>query len=609
MEMEGNNVEKDKDTNDFPAVEIVNNIYSLRSNFIIIGLTGRTGSGCTTVADIMSKYSFDDLKSNYQLFRCNPIDNQARKDRIVYNYLRENWAKFKKITASDIIYYFAFQLTFDEFKDQLKMTMKAEKMRGADEVSLSALDSLRSKYDNVHKDVVRIEGMRNAHKPGDGTMLPVILEDIPSLRADIEEILDTIQAGCVSAILQQWGDNIRKNKTVQSDKLYQKDAPEAIASLINYIIKVIRRDNGRDKPTRIVIDALRNPFEILYFRERYASFYCMSVNTEQSIRHDKLIKTKNLTFADIEDIDQREMCKKELGMSFSMIDIDKCIELSDIHLSHDGTMIEDNFDLINQLFTYIALILHPGLVPPTPLERLMQIAFTTKLNSGCLSRQVGAVVTDSHFSLKAIGWNSVPEGQVPCSLRVLDDLINREDQDAFSYYERNNENFRSKISKLNKAYKGVRDKLNGIHLTYCFKNIYTNLVSGQQNNQVHTRSLHAEENAFLQIAKYGGGGLNNGKLFTTASCCELCAKKAYQIGISEIYYIDTYPGITGEHILASGNPTLRPKTILFRGAIGRAYMNLYNPILPLKDEIASLTGLDIAGLDIKDMKESLQAEK
>ncbi|WP_235846252.1 deaminase [Morganella psychrotolerans] len=64
----------------------------------------------------------------------------------------------------------------------------------------------------------------------------------------------------------------------------------------------------------------------------------------------------------------------------------------------------------------------------------------------------------------------------------------------------------------------------------------------KENNQVHTRSLHAEENAFLQISKYGGTGVQHGSLYTTASPCELCAKKAYQLGIKEIVFIDLIRG-------------------------------------------------------------------
>jgi deoxycytidylate deaminase len=239
------------------------------------------------------------------------------------------------------------------------------------------------------------------------------------------------------------------------------------------------------------------------------------------------------------------------------------------------------------LIYYITLIVHPGLVPPSHLERCMQMAFNAKLNSGCMSRQVGAVITDQYSSIKAVGWNSVPEGQVPCLLRSAYDLLNNEDEPAYSDYESNNPIFRKTMECF---YRDIlsedkcKIKLNGLNLSYCFKDIQ-NLIDGDKN-QVHTRSLHAEENAFLQITKYGGEGIKGGMLFVTASPCELCSKKAYQLGIKTIVYIDPYPGIAKDHILNSGSN--KPKLQLFNGAIGRAYYQLYEPVLSYKDELEML---------------------
>lgn len=94
----------------------------------------------------------------------------------------------------------------------------------------------------------------------------------------------------------------------------------------------------------------------------------------------------------------------------------------------------------------------------------------------------------------------------------------------------------------------------------------------------------------MQISKYGGVKLKDGYLFTTASPCELCAKKAYQIGIKKILYIDLYPGISESHILNNG--TIKPELILFRGAIGRAYTQFYTPIVPYKDELYMLLNMN-----------------
>jgi len=228
------------------------------------------------------------------------------------------------------------------------------------------------------------------------------------------------------------------------------------------------------------------------------------------------------------------------------------------------------------------------LIMPSRIERCMQIAHTAKLNSGCLSRQVGAAITDENFSIKAIGWNTAAQGQTPCSLRNVNDLLNHEDKDAFSDYENNDSKFRSLALQVYGRVKSPQLlEIKGRNVPYCFKDI-RNCLDGQKN-QVHTRSLHAEENAFLQLAKYGGQGISGGVLFTTSSPCELCSKKAYQLGIREICFIDPYPGIANQHILSAG-PT-SPKLSLFSGAIGRAYHQLYEPIMPYKDELELMLGI------------------
>ena len=220
---------------------------------------------------------------------------------------------------------------------------------------------------------------------------------------------------------------------------------------------------------------------------------------------------------------------------------------------------------------------------PTAVERCMQLASSAKLNSGCISRQVGAVVTDKNFSVKAIGWNSSPQGQVPCILRSANDLICGSDEGAYSTYEKNNDSFRKVLIDKYEKHRSS-SLLNGRNLSFCFKDLKNEV--DKEKNQVHTRFLHAEENAFLQITKYGGQKLDGGILFTTASPCELCSKKAYQLGIQKIFYIDPYPGIANEHTLSIGENS--PSLTLFRGVIGESYHKLYSPIMPYKDELETL---------------------
>lgn len=69
------------------------------------------------------------------------------------------------------------------------------------------------------------------------------------------------------------------------------------------------------------------------------------------------------------------------------------------------------------------------------------------MNSGCISRQVGAVVTDEDYSIKAVGWNDVAKGQVPCGLRSLQELDEFSSETDYSLYERTSEKFREEAGK------------------------------------------------------------------------------------------------------------------------------------------------------------------
>lgn len=295
-------------------------------------------------------------------------------------------------------------------------------------------------------------------------------------------------------------------------------------------------------------------------------------------------------------------------------DVGNCIQKCDIHLINNKFYRDQNnktkdinikckgfrnnvfYTLGEQLIKITSLISQPGLITPSSRERCMQMAYNAKYNSGCLSRQVGAIVTDKYYSIKSIGWNDVAKGQVPCKLRDIKGILHNNDKEkderAYSPFElknyENDERSRGFYETLKDTYDNSNKGKDGKPFPYCFKDIYNAYEA--KDNQVHTRSLHAEENAMLQISKYGGQGLDKGKLFTTASPCELCSKKAYQLGIETIYYIDPYPGISERHILEGADKESAPKMQLFFGAIGQAFHKLYEPFMSYKDEIYIETG-------------------
>ena len=269
-------------------------------------------------------------------------------------------------------------------------------------------------------------------------------------------------------------------------------------------------------------------------------------------------------------------------LPFILQDVENCLRDADIFINNEPDN-DQHLLLKKKLVRYVSLIMNPGLVLPSAVERCMQLAYTAKLNSGCISRQVGAAITDSEYHLLSIGWNQQPEGQVPCSYRDLCSLKMRWSKDDYSDFE---------LDDNGLIQKGITDPvekvlrqpncpltLQGKLPAFCFKDIY-NSITGN-NNQVHPRSLHAEETAFLNLGQRSATG---GVLFTTSSPCELCAKKAMYEGIKKIYYIEPYAGLSFDHVLNIGPQEKRPELLLFTGAVGRAYTQLYTPLMPQKDE-------------------------
>ncbi len=395
--------------------------------------------------------------------------------------------------------------------------------------------------------------------------------------------------------------------------------------LINKLIKAIRhgKDNTRRK-CRVVIDAINNSMEAVFLRERYSAFYFISVHdkisespfdlikknvkqyntfrgiTEQKNFLDELINLQSHKIQELKAIECRT--KEYKSGNFSSPNIEQCVADAEIHIENVSFDNDRNdvykknmfYTLEEQWLKYASLIDHPGIITPSSDERCMAVAFSAKFNSGCISRQVGAVITNKDHSIRTIGWNDVPYGQIPCSLRELKDLVPYKDErfKRFMYsdfeksdikiYEKGKYSFNDCVkSEYSPTLAKLPAEMNGLPFSYCFKEIH-NKYEGEKN-QVHTRSLHAEENAMLQMVKYGGQPLINGIIYVTASPCELCSKKLYQIGVRRIVFIDDYPGIAKNNI--TNNGLKRPHLDRYQGAYGRTYYKLFQPLMPYKDEL------------------------
>lgn len=567
--------------------KFISELFLENNQFILVGLTGRTGSGCTTTANILESktIAFPELSGLSGFY--NGLDK--RRYSIVKKFAEEHWENFYSIKVSDLISIYllllpAVKLTSFIYSCGENITKKScESLVRKGVLSKSFL---KENYSDVIKQLLDHHAEIDFSDPKITRSFIRILQLVRKFTRDLKSELNHLESGLYVSVYQSAGKSIRRIGKVDAEYESKDFIPNSVFHLpetINRVIKSIRK--VKNERAYVVIDAIRNPYEAKFFKDRYAAFHLVSINAPDEHRTRYLQKLHKFSPEQIKKIDDEESGKGDSEYKhLTNPNVKKCIEISDIHLFNPKNEYDNNNVLKAQIAWYIALMQHPGLISPTSMERVMQVAYTVKLNSGCISRQVGAVVTDNDSSIKSVGWNDVAQGQIPCAMRSIDGLINDFHSETYSHYERNNEKFREKAREFYDTFKPViqqSSSFKGRNISYCFKDIHNSIDN--KSNQVHTRALHAEENAFLQLAKYGGVGIVGGKLYTTASPCELCAKKAYQLGISEVVFIDPYPGITQDHIINIG--TMPPKLIQFRGAIGKAYHRLYEQIIPIKDEL------------------------
>ena len=397
-----------------------------------------------------------------------------------------------------------------------------------------------------------------------------------------------------------------------------------MVSLIKVLIKGYRQpDPSRvgENQCRIVIDSITNSMEANYLKERYSAFYVIAVHSDHrqeylrekidfETKHSYNKKRRDLAMQALMRLARNEAKTSDFGAGkITSSNTEQCISEAEIHITNIKGLQDEVYrfsSMAEQWMKYAVLIMHPGLITPSAQERCMIVAYTAKLNSGCISRQVGAVITNEYHSIRTIGWNDVPYGQIPCNLRDIYSHVSGipdESNICYSQFELsedkkyNGDSFRGAIQKDYRPHiSKYKENLKGLPCSYCFKTL-ENRFSGEKN-QVFTRSLHAEENAMLQLVKYGGENLRNGIIYVTASPCELCSKKLYQIGVRKIVYIDAYPGIAMEHIISCG--AQRPELVRYEGVYGASYFKLYTPFISYKDELSIRTDNGVHDLKSSD---------
>lgn len=176
----------------------------------------------------------------------------------------------------------------------------------------------------------------------------------------------------------------------------------------------------------------------------------------------------------------------------------------------------------------------------------MTAAYAVSMRSSCLKRHVGAVIVDSDGNVFSSGYNEVPTTQRPCISaygRCYRDKLKQE-------FKLQLKKDISEESERDKAYKSFKTSFK--ILDYC-------------------KSLHAEENAILNVARIGASAaLKSATLYTSTYPCNLCANKIAQVGIKEVVYFEPYPMPEAKKILTAQKVVQTP----FKGVTYNGYFRL-----------------------------------
>ncbi|HUT52411.1 MAG TPA: hypothetical protein VM658_03370 [bacterium] len=101
------------------------------------------------------------------------------------------------------------------------------------------------------------------------------------------------------------------------------------------------------------------------------------------------------------------------------------------------------------------------------------------------------------------------------------------------------------------------------------------------------RSLHAEENAILNLARHGMAvDFSTCTLITTTEPCRLCSNKISMVGINRVIYSEPYPDPVSVSILRSGNATLD----FFEGVTFKGYFRIFGG--NLDEEMSKMSAND-----------------
>ncbi len=191
-------------------------------------------------------------------------------------------------------------------------------------------------------------------------------------------------------------------------------------------------------------------------------------------------------------------------------------------------------DMSDRIQRLLDLILRTKVITPTVAETAMYQAASAAGNSACLSRQVGAAITDESGEMLAIGWNDVPK----FGGGLYKTSSNTGDKRCFNW-KGICHNDEEKDFLTEKVVKVLTDGgfIEGASAAKAIGALRSSPIRALIE---FSRSIHAEMHALLSAGHSAGARLRGGTIYCTTYPCHACARHIVAAGIQAVYYIEPY---------------------------------------------------------------------
>lgn len=389
------------------------------------------------------------------------------------------------------------------------------------------------------------------------------------------------------------------NKISGGDALREKYGPSILAEIAIHEIHISRHQEEKGtlefkkaeelKSRRkcFIIDSLKNKEELELLRDIYSDiFYHLGIFSPTSERENNLM-AKGLSRSEalqLIDTDNFENNEHGQNVSETFIEADFFMRVSRDNVS----------ELNSKINRYLNIIFESDIVTPSPNEIAMYEAKSAAGNSACLSRQVGAAITNEKGEIISRGWNDVPKygGNL-----YKDGDIN-DDRCKFKGYCSND---KTKDMITDGILEGIlKDE-------YLIEHLFGNKVilssseeykvikkAIRKNSRIKdliefSRAVHAEMHAIIIGSQLGGSKMIGGKLFCTTYPCHNCARHIIVAGIKEIYYIEPYSKslslvLHNDAITEDETDINKVRLLVYDGVAPRRYMDFFLMKRPRKDK-------------------------